>query len=160
MITFSRLGSYGAMGNQLFQYAALFGLSRKTGFEMKIPKPSNNVDGRLKVIGRYNNESKNPIEKYDLDGWITFTPWRDSTNIFEPDPPNPLTRYKREYLKSIGKGHIPPLKHELNLHTSNTTRGAVALLLANIDDDITLLPSQQCKDKLSLQCFFKRRGWL
>ena len=68
MITFSRLGTYGAMGNQLFQYAALFGLSRKTGFEMRIPEPPSNVDGKLKIIGRYSNDSKNPIEKYLPEG--------------------------------------------------------------------------------------------
>ena len=31
------------MGNQLFQYAALYGLYKKTGFEMRIPKPPKNV---------------------------------------------------------------------------------------------------------------------
>ena len=58
MITFSKLGKYGAMGNQLFQYAALFGISRKTGLEMRIPKPPSNVEGKLEIIGKYNNENR------------------------------------------------------------------------------------------------------
>ena len=34
MITFSQLGKYGRLGNQLFQYAALKGLSIKNGYEI------------------------------------------------------------------------------------------------------------------------------
>lgn len=34
MITFSRLGQYGRLGNQLFQYAALKGLSIKKGYDI------------------------------------------------------------------------------------------------------------------------------
>lgn len=37
MITFSQLGRYGRLGNQLFQYAALKGLSVKKGYEIKLP---------------------------------------------------------------------------------------------------------------------------
>lgn len=33
MITFSKLGKYGRIGNQMFQYAALIGISKKTGFD-------------------------------------------------------------------------------------------------------------------------------
>lgn len=33
MITFSRIGQYGRIGNQMFQYAALVGVSIKTGFD-------------------------------------------------------------------------------------------------------------------------------
>mgnify|MGYP003631268059 CR=1 FL=1 len=37
MITFLDLGLYGRLGNQLYQYAALRGISEKTGIECKIP---------------------------------------------------------------------------------------------------------------------------
>jgi len=36
MITFSKLGRYGRIGNQMFQYAALVGVSKKTGFDYGI----------------------------------------------------------------------------------------------------------------------------
>jgi len=39
VITFSQLGKYGRLGNQLFQYAALRSLSLKKGYECKIPDP-------------------------------------------------------------------------------------------------------------------------
>ena len=97
--------------------------------------------------------TKTPIETEDLDAWITFTPWRDAMNIFEPELPNPLTRYKKHYDDAIEQGEIQPLKHKLDVHTSNTTRGALAVCLAsvaeNYDQDITLLPSQQWKGKPS-----------
>ena len=63
MITMSKLGKLGALGNQLFQYATLFGVSKKTGFEMKIPAPPGLVDGNLRVLGHV--DDKYPIEKYD-----------------------------------------------------------------------------------------------
>ena len=34
MITFSQLGKHGRLGNQLFQYAALKGLSVKNGYDI------------------------------------------------------------------------------------------------------------------------------
>ena len=63
MITMYKLGKYGAMGNQLFQYAALYGISNKTGFEMRIPSPPDNVKGDFQVIGH--SDDGHPIEKYD-----------------------------------------------------------------------------------------------
>ena len=51
------------MGNQLFQYAALYGLYKKTGFEMRIPKPPKNVKGELKILGH--TKDGHPLEEYD-----------------------------------------------------------------------------------------------
>lgn len=39
MITFSKLGEFGRLGNQLFQYAALRSLSLERGYRCKIPNP-------------------------------------------------------------------------------------------------------------------------
>jgi hypothetical protein len=39
MITFAKLGAFGRLGNALWQYAALRGISLKLGYEMKIPDP-------------------------------------------------------------------------------------------------------------------------
>ena len=36
MLTFERLGYYGRLGNQMFQYASLMGISRNRGFEFGI----------------------------------------------------------------------------------------------------------------------------
>ena len=41
MITFSKLGYYGKLGNQMFQYACLFSVAKKNNYEFCIP--SNNV---------------------------------------------------------------------------------------------------------------------
>ena len=38
MITFLQLGKLGRLGNQLFQYAALRGLSLKNNYEFKLPQ--------------------------------------------------------------------------------------------------------------------------
>ena len=43
MITFSKLGRMGRLGNQLFQYAMLKSVSLETGYEIKIPNPDNIV---------------------------------------------------------------------------------------------------------------------
>lgn len=51
------------MGNQLFQYAALYGLADKKGYKMVIPKPSFNIKGELKVTGH--TIEGHPIEEYD-----------------------------------------------------------------------------------------------
>ena len=37
MITFSKLGKYGSIGNQMFQYATLFSIGLKNNYEVKIP---------------------------------------------------------------------------------------------------------------------------
>ena len=43
MITFTQLGRYGRLGNQLFQYAAIKSVSLETGHSLKIPNPDNVV---------------------------------------------------------------------------------------------------------------------
>lgn len=39
MITFSRLGQYGRLGNQLFQYAMVRAVSLERGYQLKMPNP-------------------------------------------------------------------------------------------------------------------------
>lgn len=38
MITFSKFGQHGNLGNQLFQYAAMIGLSKKYGHDLRLPQ--------------------------------------------------------------------------------------------------------------------------
>jgi len=40
MITYSQLGAYGRLGNQLFQYAMVRAVSLERGYELRIPDPS------------------------------------------------------------------------------------------------------------------------
>lgn len=55
MITFSQLGNYGRLGNQLFQYAALKSLGLYTGYEVKIPNPKiKNWHGQQCVLDNFN----------------------------------------------------------------------------------------------------------
>jgi len=42
MITFSQLGNYGRLGNQLFQYALLKSVSLKNGYEIALPSNLHN----------------------------------------------------------------------------------------------------------------------
>lgn len=46
MITFSRMGAWGQLGNQLFQYAMLRAVASKRGYELALP---NKFDGTKKV---------------------------------------------------------------------------------------------------------------
>lgn len=66
MITFTRLGTLGRLGNQLFQYAALRSLSLEKGYEVKIPPPSKqHWDGQDCLLDNFNIEAKN-LEYKDL----------------------------------------------------------------------------------------------
>lgn len=47
MITFSAIGNYGRFGNQLFQYAMLFGVSKRNGFDFGIPMNSQCTLGKV-----------------------------------------------------------------------------------------------------------------
>jgi len=43
VITFSKLGQYGRLGNQLFQYALIKSVSIETGYELQLPKLNDRV---------------------------------------------------------------------------------------------------------------------
>jgi hypothetical protein len=58
MITFHKLGELGRLGNQLFQYAALRGLSLKNGYEVVIPNPQTmNWHGQTCLLDQFNIEA-------------------------------------------------------------------------------------------------------
>lgn len=59
MITFTSIGEYGRLGNQLFQYAILFVVSKETGFEIKIPSISHRYwHGQRCLLGSFNISAK------------------------------------------------------------------------------------------------------
>ena len=58
MITFHKLGQMGRLGNQLFQYAALRGLSLKNGYEVAIPNPQTmDWHGQTSLLDQFNIEA-------------------------------------------------------------------------------------------------------
>lgn len=59
MITFSNLGKYGDIGNQLFQYATLISLGKDFGYKVKIPNISNYFYEDYNRIVYYINEGFN-----------------------------------------------------------------------------------------------------
>lgn len=48
MITFSKLGHYGRLGNQMFQYAALVGIATKYGYEFGYPPANETIRANTK----------------------------------------------------------------------------------------------------------------
>lgn len=55
MITFDKLGKYGRLGNQLFQYAALRALSLKKGYEVSLPFLENKIwHGQKCLLDNFN----------------------------------------------------------------------------------------------------------
>ena len=65
MITFSQLGNYGRLGNQLFQYAILVAISNKRGYEIKIPNFNNNEWHHQKCLLNNFNISANFVGEND-----------------------------------------------------------------------------------------------
>jgi hypothetical protein len=80
MITFTQLGRYGRLGNQLFQYAMLRSVSLETGYELKIPDPSEVYWAGIKtqpcLLTQYNIQC-DYLQQEDLEK-ITHT-------FYEPD---------------------------------------------------------------------------
>lgn len=53
MITFAQLGKYGAIGNQLFQYSALYSIGKINNYQIKIPKTEEYFDEGTNRIQHY-----------------------------------------------------------------------------------------------------------
>lgn len=72
MITYSRLGNYGRLGNQLFQYAILLSVGNEKGYEIKIPNYNNRIwDGQKCLLNNFNISAKflneNDIIRYRFE---------------------------------------------------------------------------------------------
>ena len=71
MLTFTRLGQYGRLGNQLYQYAALKACCLRNGYECKIPDPTNSVwHGQKCLLGNLNIEASY-LTQEDYNGLLT-----------------------------------------------------------------------------------------
>lgn len=53
MITFSKLGYYGAIGNQLFQYATLYSIAKLNGYNLKIPDTKEHFEETTRRVQHY-----------------------------------------------------------------------------------------------------------
>lgn len=67
MITFSQLGKYGAIGNQLFQYATLYSIGKANNYIVKIPNTEEYFDDGTKRIQHYFLNCFDKIEAKLLD---------------------------------------------------------------------------------------------
>ena len=75
MITFKDLGTYGRLGNQMFQYAALRGIAEKNGFVSKIPNfSSSRWHGQDCLLQNFNLKSDflEPIDQFSIIGRDVF----------------------------------------------------------------------------------------
>jgi len=82
VITFSRLGRHGRLGNQLFQYAALRSLSLEKGYECRIPDPQQmHWHGQNCLLGNFNIEASY-LEESDYNK-IKFTYIENNLNKFD-----------------------------------------------------------------------------
>lgn len=70
MITFNRLGNYGRMGNQMFQYATLFAIAKTRDYNFGIP---------------YKNKSPNIYNNLSLDIAFNNLSAKDSSEIKNPN---------------------------------------------------------------------------
>ena len=70
MITFNRLGNYGRMGNQMFQYATLFAIAKTRDYDFGIP---------------YKNKSPNIYNNLSLDIAFNNLSAKDSSEIKNPN---------------------------------------------------------------------------
>jgi len=93
MITFLELGSFGRLGNQLFQYAALKSLGLENGYEVKIPNPSlKEWHGQKCFLDQFNINSSY-LDQSDLKdlqySYIEKDPHQIDNNFFStPDNTN------------------------------------------------------------------------
>ena len=74
MITFSRLGNWGRLGNQMFQYAMMYSVSKRNGFDFWYPHDyyENGIMLNECFSNVYVNENKPtdfPTNEYEESGW-------------------------------------------------------------------------------------------
>ena len=66
MITFSELGNYGRLGNQLFQYAALKASALRNGYTCKVPDFNTKQWHGQKCLLTYFNIKSDTLTKNEL----------------------------------------------------------------------------------------------
>ena len=64
MITFSRLGNYGRLGNQMFQYASIIGIAMKNNFDYCFPLTGTEISKRFNLTAKDETVRKKQVELY------------------------------------------------------------------------------------------------
>ena len=125
MITFSELGSYGRLGNQLFQYAALKSTALKNGYVCKVPDFSlKNWHGQSCLLSYFNIEAEtlNKTDLQTINNIVSENPnyYGVYTDILENIPDNTNlfgffqnTKYFKNFEDQIKK-ELSPRKELLN----------------------------------------------
>lgn len=117
MITFTDLGLFSYLGNELFQYAALLGVAERRGFEVRLPPARQYSMGRLIEVDSptYTTEELRSLryhfgQVYPSFGYCpdleTIPDWCDVNGYFQdrrhfPDRPRDLLRIRPEVLRSV-----------------------------------------------------------
>lgn len=111
MVSFSRLGHKGNLGNQLFQIASTIGIASRYGHDFYFPKWDFSVYFKKKIpIGLLPNDAVTLIEKefsyhnwdlkenynYDLNGWLQSEKYFEKVNIKEE-----YFSFKEDVLNSV-----------------------------------------------------------
>lgn len=87
MITFNLMGSYGRMGNQMFQYATLYSIAKTRGYDFGVPT---------------RRKSENPYHNFYLNECFLNLSAKDSSNHFSKH-----RAHEREFSYNAGIFGIP-----------------------------------------------------
>lgn len=113
MITFSRLGKKGNLGNQLFQIASTIGITQQNNQEFSFPKweysiyftkkiPEIKINENFYIIKEESfkyTELKLKNENYDLDGWFQSEKYFNNINTKE------LFLFEEQFISNLVKKH-------------------------------------------------------
>ncbi|WP_373940764.1 hypothetical protein OEG92_12140 [Polaribacter sejongensis] len=115
-ITFSRLGSKGRLGNQLFQIASTIGMAKKNSFDYCFPKweYSKYFEFDLKECFIDNKTFiKVREEKFEVYDWkllnnknINLDGWLQSEKYFDLKLTKKIFKFESIFLEKIKKEHI------------------------------------------------------
>ena len=87
MISFTQLGSYGRLGNQLFQYAALYSLAKHNGYDFCIPDPKDREHHNQQcLLSEFNISAKLDSTFFPPMRYQEPNPWEYDEHFFSvPD---------------------------------------------------------------------------
>lgn len=117
MITFTKLGSYGRLGNQLFQYAILLAVGAERGFTVKIPDFKNSIWHGQKCLLDNFNISASYLSSEDKINYRYVEPENKNftylSNVFDVPDNTDFFGFFQNY--SYYKNHVDLIRKELFL---------------------------------------------
>ena len=123
MITFSKIGQLGQLGNQMFQYAMLLGVAAKHGYDIGIPLELAEAKSRTGPFG------KGRLALFDAFTGITATDSAGSTPLFR------LTETRHEFVPEVVDAQTA-LTSRATFKPSGTS--ATALMMCETHSGFTL----------------------